>query len=100
APSGARQAGQLEPGRTTDRPRGTRWMTTLANDPKARPSSPARTEAVSGLMAGKGTAAGPPGPVALPQPTAVGRSSGAPPRAPAWRVDRRFGQVPRRQPRR
>src|SRR5829696_2026892 len=45
------QAGQREPGRTSDSPRGTRWMTTLAKEPKARPSRPASTAAAAGLMA-------------------------------------------------
>ena len=38
---GEAQAGQADPGRTSDSPRGTRWMTTLANDPKTRPKAAA-----------------------------------------------------------
>src|SRR6266540_4464781 len=52
---GVSQAGQRDPGRTTDSRRGTRWMTTLANEPAARPSSPASEATTSGLMAGKRT---------------------------------------------
>ena len=40
---GAPQDGQRDPGRATDSRRGTRWMTTLANDPAASPSIPATT---------------------------------------------------------
>src|SRR5690242_8762679 len=39
----ASQAGQCERGRTTDSPRGTRWMTTFRNDPTTRPTAAAKT---------------------------------------------------------
>src|SRR5215216_3548764 len=53
--TGVPQAGQRDPGRTSDSRRGTRWMTTLANDPAARPRRPASEAAASGVMAGKPT---------------------------------------------
>src|ERR671923_44025 len=56
---GVAQAGQDEPGRTTDPCRGTRWMTTLANEPAARPSSPASEATRRGLMAAKRTCPAP-----------------------------------------
>src|SRR5690606_4608525 len=36
------QTGQREPGRTTDSPRGRRWITTFRNDPTSAPSTPAK----------------------------------------------------------
>src|SRR6266508_5480778 len=42
--------GQREAGRTSDSLRGTRWITTFANDPNTRPSRPASMAAASGLM--------------------------------------------------
>src|SRR5215207_3464522 len=43
-------AGQRDPGRTSDSRRGTRWITTLANEPASSPARPARSAAVTGLM--------------------------------------------------
>src|SRR5215217_5580202 len=53
--TGVPQEGQRDPGRTSVSRRGTRWMTTWANDPAARPRRPASEAAASGVMAGKPT---------------------------------------------
>ena len=45
------QPGQRERGFDSDSPRGSRQMTTLRNDPIARPRTPARTAAAPVLMA-------------------------------------------------
>ena len=65
---GVSQAGQRDPGRTTDSRRGTRWMTTLANEPAASPSSPASEATARGLMVGS---------LAYCQPVAVNAPVGA-----------------------
>src|SRR5919198_2859120 len=75
---GGPQAGQRDPGRTTDSWRGTRWMTTLANEPASRPSSPASSAAARGLMGGSLPADATAGSRPSPPPT---RRGGRPARA-------------------
>src|SRR5919198_991863 len=48
------QAGQRDPGRTIDSPLGSRWATTLRNDPTAAPRRPM---AMSGAIIGGGRSA-------------------------------------------
>src|SRR5215208_3724195 len=87
-PTGSPQDGQHQAGRTIDSPRGTRWMTTLANDPKASPSSPARVATVSGFMGSEAYRCRPSGAGSGPQ--AGGRLGG-----PAGRGHRGRGRARR-----
>ena len=74
--TGAPQAGQEGPGRTTDRPCGTRWMTTLANRPEGQPQQSGQDGGGERAHGRKGTATGPPGPAAVHSRRRFGGATG------------------------